>query len=212
MPTAPTPSLAAERLTGIVIEWNESKGYGFLDDGRHRVFAHIRDFTERPRLPKSGDKVTYSLGVDRQGRSCAQRIDLQFTGVPLRLSHFVFLALMLATPGCAIYQLLPRERALGLGGWVILASLISYGLYSLDKKSAQRGDWRIPERFLHFWELVGGWPGAFLAQRHLRHKSAKISYLFTFWLIIGIHHYLAIDAQLDWHWFHQIKAWLETLN
>ncbi|MFH1499543.1 MAG: DUF1294 domain-containing protein [Verrucomicrobiota bacterium] len=212
MTTAPTPSPSSERRNGVVIEWNESKGYGFLDDGRQRVFAHIRDFRERPRLPKPGDKVTYSLGTDRQGRRCAEHIDLPFTGVPLRPSHFVILGGLLATPGYAIYRLFPHERALALGGWVILASLISYGFYAWDKRRAQRGDWRISERLLHFWELAGGWPGAYLAQRHLRHKSAKGSYLFTFWLIVAIHHYLAIDAQLNWRWFHQLKAWLETLN
>jgi len=37
---------------------------------------------------------------------------------------------------------------------------------------------------LHLLELLGGWPGAFLAQRRLRHKCSKRRYQFVFWLIV----------------------------
>jgi len=208
--SAPLPD--PDRNSGTVIEWNETKGYGFLDDGRRRIFAHIREFTERSRSPKLGDKVTYDLGTDHQGRICALKIHLPFTGLPLRSGHFLILALLMATPGVALARLFPSDFAWALVGWVVVASLITYALYAWDKRRAQRGDWRISERFLHLWELVGGWPGAFLAQRRLRHKSAKESYLFTFWLIILVHHYLAIDAQLNWRLFHQLKTWVTAIQ
>jgi uncharacterized membrane protein YsdA (DUF1294 family)/cold shock CspA family protein len=197
---------------GVITEWNEAKGYGFVDDGKQRVFAHIRDFTERPHSPQPGDKVTYTLGTDRQGRTCAQRIILPFTGVPLSPVHFVVLAILLVTPGIAIARLFWTDLAWTLAGWVLLSSAITYGLYAWDKRRAQRGEWRIAEKVLHLWELLGGWPGAFLAQRRLRHKSAKLTYLFTFWLIVILHHYLAIDAQLDWRLFHQARAWVVSLS
>ncbi|SJM91388.1 Cold-shock protein (fragment) [Crenothrix polyspora] len=47
--------------------------------------------------------------------------------------------------------------------------------------------WRIPEKSLHTLELLGGWPGALLAQRTLRHKNRKPSYQVVFWLIVGLH-------------------------
>lgn len=198
--------------TGVITEWNEAKGYGFVDDGKQRVFAHIRDFTERPHNPHPGDKVTYTLGTDRQGRTCAQSIMLPFTHVPLRLAHFLVLALLLVTPGIAIARLFWTDLAWTLAGWILLASVITYGLYAWDKRRAQRSEWRISEKTLHLWELLGGWPGAFLAQRRLRHKSAKLTYLFTFWLIVILHHYLAIDAQLNWRLFHGTRAWVASLG
>ena len=36
-------------------------------------------------------------------------------------------------------------------------------------------------------ELAGGWPGALLAQRLLRHKTAKASYRSAFWTMVVLH-------------------------
>jgi len=78
-------------------------------------------------------------------------------------------------------------------GWVLAASI--YGMvsvvtivaYALDKRAARLGRPRTPEATLHLFELLGGWPGAFLAQRLIRHKNAKVSYQIVFWLIVGLH-------------------------
>lgn len=44
-------------------------------------------------------------------------------------------------------------------------------LYGLDKIAARNGWRRIPEFILHLLALLGGWPGAVLAQRVFRHKT-----------------------------------------
>jgi hypothetical protein len=41
--------------------------------------------------------------------------------------------------------------------------------------------WRTPEKVLHASELLGGWPGALLAQQLFRHKTRKVSYQLVFW-------------------------------
>lgn len=46
-------------------------------------------------------------------------------------------------------------------------------LYGLDKIAARNGWRRIPEIILHLLALLGGWPGAVLAQRVFRHKTEK---------------------------------------
>jgi uncharacterized membrane protein YsdA (DUF1294 family) len=33
--------------------------------------------------------------------------------------------------------------------------------------------------------LVGGWPGALIAQRTLRHKTQKISFQIVYWTTVG---------------------------
>ncbi len=85
--------------------------------------------------------------------------------------------------------------ALGIFLWlgqplpcVILAFVLNSPLtvlfYREDKRLAEQGNWRIPEFYLHFWELACGWPGALYAQRRFRHKWKKLSYMVVFWLYV----------------------------
>jgi uncharacterized membrane protein YsdA (DUF1294 family) len=46
-----------------------------------------------------------------------------------------------------------------------LMSLITFAVYFFDKRTARHGRPRTPEVTLHVLELLGGWPGALLAQR-----------------------------------------------
>ncbi len=59
-------------------------------------------------------------------------------------------------------------------------SLITYAVYAIDKSAAQSEQWKTPEQTLHVFALMGGWPGALLAQNKLRHKSSKESFRFVF--------------------------------
>src|SRR3546814_20396935 len=54
-------------------------------------------------------------------------------------------------------------------------------MYWLDKEAAQGGARRIPESTLHLVDLLGGWPGALIAQQQFRHKTVKASFQFAFW-------------------------------
>jgi uncharacterized membrane protein YsdA (DUF1294 family) len=69
----------------------------------------------------------------------------------------------------------------------ILAGIVTYYFYKIDKDAACKGNWRTPERRLHQLELIGGWIGAFVAQKRLRHKSIKPSYQLVYWLIVIFH-------------------------
>lgn len=83
----------------------------------------------------------------------------------------------------------------------VVASIITYYFYWDDKRRAKVGEWRIPEENLHFWSLVGGWPGAFIAQRQFRHKTKKLSFQSVFWLTVIGHQLLWFDwLMLDGKW------------
>ena len=63
-------------------------------------------------------------------------------------------------------------------------SLMTFIMYVMDKSAAKKGHWRIKESTLHLLSLVGGWPGALIAQQVLRHKSIKQPFQFIFWLTV----------------------------
>lgn len=69
----------------------------------------------------------------------------------------------------------------------VVSSIIVFGLYEKDKSAAKNRMWRVPESTLHFFELIGGWIGAFWGQMICRHKTRKVSYQFTFWIIVTLH-------------------------
>lgn len=97
-----------------------------------------------------------------------------------------------------ILPLLGAQRLLLAGvAWVLplymLASVASFVQYWMDKRSAQNGSQRTRERHLHLVELMGGWPGALIAQQTFRHKTRKASYQGMFWLIIVAHQLFWLD-------------------
>lgn len=109
---------------------------------------------------------------------------------------FLLLALLFIAPAAAAWQIPLRHGQWYLLGWYAVASIATYILYATDKRRAQTGAQRTSESQLHLFELAGGWPGAFLAQQRLRHKSAKLPYRVIFWLIVALHQFVAVDYAL----------------
>ena len=67
---------------------------------------------------------------------------------------------------------------------VVIINFTTFVAYGIDKRAARRGDWRVPERDLHLLEFLGGWIGAWIAQKFFRHKTAKRSYQAIYKLMI----------------------------
>jgi uncharacterized membrane protein YsdA (DUF1294 family) len=75
---------------------------------------------------------------------------------------------------------IPQKLLLGY----FCLSIITFLAYALDKSKARHGAWRTKESTLHFFSLIGGWPGAAVAQQLFRHKSQKRKFRIIFWLTI----------------------------
>lgn len=75
----------------------------------------------------------------------------------------------------------------------LVVSMVTFFIYRSDKRRAQAGERRFTENSLHLFELLGGWPGALLAQQIYRHKTRKLSFQLLFWLIVVIHQVFWLD-------------------
>lgn len=195
-----TPSRS--ELWASVVEWNAEKGYGWLQWTDRKVFLHVRDYEGPRRLPQVGEKVKFVLGTDFRGRPCAMRVQPASGGHPFGLANFAMLAVLLILPAMA----LQHHRAYGrwFAAVMVGISLITYFTYASDKRRARTNAWRIPETQLHFLELLGGWPGAWLAQKRFRHKCSKISYQFIFWCIVLAYQAAAYDSLQNWKFFRML--------
>lgn len=96
----------------------------------------------------------------------------------------------------------------GLLAVLLLLSLISVVLYARDKRAARLGRDRTPEKTLHLYALLGGWPGAWLAQQGLRHKTRKLPFRRIFLLTV-VCNLLLLWLLLFSHWTDGGRGWLD---
>ena len=179
------------RLKGKVIKWNEEKAFGFIapNGGGAHVFIHKTALSNRSRIPQVNDVITFSISKDKQGRYCAD--EATFSGEKLKkkqvkkISKFsVYLSLLFLTVITIAFVLgyLPEKLLYVYVG----LSVLTFIAYAIDKAKAQRRAWRTQESTLHLFALLGGWPGAALAQQYLRHKSSKQEFRNIFWFTVII--------------------------
>ncbi len=179
------------RVKGKIISWNDEKGFGFISplSGKDRVFIHIKSFSNRNRRPEKNQIVTYGISTDAKGRKFAVKATL----VDDRLSQkrvekngslsIIIALLFLIFVGVLVFASKVHPVILGI---YIGISLLAFIMYAIDKSASQNGEWRTPENTLHFLSLIGGWPGALIAQKKLRHKSRKQPFRFIFFVTIFI--------------------------
>lgn len=116
----------------------------------------------------------------------------------LGLPGVLLLAGLLVVPGYGLVRMSASLDWRVPTGFALAASTFAYFVHRADKRWAESGEWRISETTLHAAELLGGWPGAFLAQRVFSHKTSKTSYQAVFWMIVGLHQLVALDLLLGW--------------
>lgn len=134
------------------------------------------------------------------------------TGAPGRITlpAALWLALLLVLPAYALGRLAGDIDWWVLLGGPVVVSGFAFFAYRSDKRAAEAGEWRIPEFTLHIFELLGGWPGAFLAQRQYRHKTAKLSFQLVFWLIVLAYEFAAYDSLSGWQLSREARHWLRV--
>jgi len=177
------------RHKGKITSWNSDRGFGFVTPagGGEPVFMHITAIADRSRPPVAGEMVTYDLAIDEKNRPRAVRVR---RSIPIRpksraasastsspISLIIASLFVLLVVAATLAGRLPQAVILIYG----VASILTFLVYWHDKSAARNGQWRTPESSLLFLGLAGGWPGAVVAQRLLRHKSGKRTFQVAFW-------------------------------
>ncbi|MFJ7744326.1 DUF1294 domain-containing protein [Peribacillus sp. NPDC097295] len=60
--------------------------------------------------------------------------------------------------------------------YFIMVNIIGFVLMGIDKKKARKGEYRISEKTLWTWAILGGGTGAFMGMRHFRHKTKHFTF------------------------------------
>ena len=173
--------------------WDDDKGFGFVtpDKGGLRAFVHIRAFSYRRRRPRNGDVITYQLAWDPKGRPRAENVLFREMPPPhadprprgLAAASFLAVAFIAVIITLVVGGRIPWPV---LAAYIIM-SLMTFTAYAFDKSAAMNRRWRTSEQLLHLLSLLGGWPGALIAQRLFHHKSKKAEFQAVFWFIAALH-------------------------
>ncbi|MBI3902702.1 MAG: cold shock and DUF1294 domain-containing protein [Nitrosomonadales bacterium] len=179
------------RFQGKITNWKDDQGFGFVipNGGGEKAFVHIKAFSGRSRRPIEGDLITYELATDEKRRFQAENI--RFAGAratstaPHKKTSFDTIFAILFCSFLALVVMVGRLPFHILGVY-LAASILAFIAYAIDKSAAQNNRWRTQESTLHLFGMIGGWPGALLAQKTLRHKSKKEEFQSVFWATVII--------------------------
>lgn len=182
------------RLQGRLTDWDDKRGFGYLTPtgGGERVWMHISACRGSGMRPATGMLLTYQVQSDPKGRPRAVAVrPARLHARPRNSVHAGSLGkgrqAWRPLAGLAALSALGTAAAVDLLPWPLVAvslglSLLAYVAYALDKRAARR-DWRrTPEATLQLLGLLGGWPGALIAQGQFRHKTAKAGFQALFWV------------------------------
>jgi cold shock CspA family protein len=157
------PIALESSLTAKIVEWDDQKGYGFLQVGKGKVFLHRRDFAERHKPPAVGEVIRFTVGQDAKGRTCGKNAVHVNDGGRITVRAVLLLACLLVLPAIALHR--RGVDFLWSGAYVLVMGAVSYGCYALDKRRAQEKAWRISERCRMIQEPLP--PVEFLALTYL---------------------------------------------
>jgi uncharacterized membrane protein YsdA (DUF1294 family)/cold shock CspA family protein len=204
------------QFEGKLASWNSERGFGFIKPtfGGKDIFVHIRDLRCKSKAPLIGETIFYDVKQGHDGRARAYNAYVNGAKDTKPRAY--------ASPGilAVLFAAIPFSLSLYIIRTIYypfvvysVASLVCFFSYLSDKRKATSGRWRVPESTLHLLELIGGWPGALIAQQTLRHKTRKWSFQFTFWAIVFLHFIAWIDYLfLDQSLFFKVLKFIDGLT
>lgn len=178
------------RLEGALKSWNAERGIGVIApvNGGEDIHVHIKAFKDPKVAPEVGQRLSFELGVNWEGKMRARHVrvmggggasgGLRWPGAHGGLGFIVL-------PLFGVLLALVHWRW-HLPWWIaavyLAASLLCYGIHGLDRRAATRSRWRVSEPVLLLLGVAGGWPGAVLAHQLLPLDGIRPAYRALFWL------------------------------
>ena len=178
------------RFEGTLTSWNDERGFGRIESsqGGEPVFVHVSAWPRGSGRPQLGQSVAFEVELGPKGKRAKNVEFIQARRRPRQSERAGRAqwgtATLFAIPAfLAVYTVVAAvwKLPLWVAGLYVGASAVTFIVYALDKAAANNGAWRTAESTLHMLALVGGWPGALLAQQFLRHKSTKQPFRQVFW-------------------------------
>lgn len=181
------------------------------------VFVHLRDFADRGTTPQVGMTLAFdeihvggkgpravavqAVGATQQqrqqprqrasgsprGRVSRNNTVRSLDAAPSFFSTLPMAILVVGYAGLLAYGVWAGRIPPIVLGVLALLNLLTFFVYGFDKNAAATGRWRTAESTLHLLSLIGGWPGAWCAQRLLRHKVRKTSFMAGYWVTVLAH-------------------------
>lgn len=116
------------RYDGSLKKWNAERGFGFIlaDDGGQELFVHISAFARDGQLPTVGERLSFEVEPDRDGKKHAVRVQ-RAGAVPAARTHAANRNLRLSRSG-------HNQQKTGFGSkLIVLAILVALGGYGYSK-------------------------------------------------------------------------------
>lgn len=196
------------RFEGLITAWNDERGSGRIESsqGGEPIFVHVSAWPRASGRPQINQAVTFEVELGPKGKRARNVQILQSRRTPRRTQRESpaqwGTATLFALPAFLVLYTIVAilwKPPLWVAGGYVVASAVAFIAYAVDKSAAANGRWRTPESTLHFLALIGGWPGALLAQQLLRHKSAKQEFRQVFWatVVLNIMALIAVASPIS---------------
>jgi len=75
------------RIEGVLKSWNKERGFGFikpLSGGGQDIFVHASDFPRQGGAPRPGERLTFEIGLNAEGKKKALQVRRPGSGAGLR--------------------------------------------------------------------------------------------------------------------------------
>lgn len=184
------------RFQGKIKTWDDERGFGFIEprDGGEAILVHVTNCLMGSYRPKVDQHVSFEVETGPSGEKSACKVEPACAAIPHvprinRQPHRWSRVTLLAIPGFLLLHWLVSlvwRSPPWLLVFYLTVSIVTYGIYRLDKSATQAGGKRMPERILHLLSLLGGWPGALIAQQFGRHKSNRAGFRRVFWSTVVV--------------------------
>ena len=163
-------NLIGQQLDGEIVRWQDDKGFGFIRSSKlsKDVFFHIRAYRASGKRPQVGERVVFVLEQNREGKLKAvqvqewqfvrqkqvrqrRRQEQQAAFESGQTAHLLMVAAVYAALAVLVFMgKLPIEVWL----WYAGLGALTFLFYWKDKRAAQQGGWRTPEKTLHLLSLL----------------------------------------------------------